>query len=71
MNRWLLICALMLSVCAAWAGEDVKAKVVGVKDGDTLSVLCDGSAKTVRLAGIDCPEKGQPYCTKAKQFTSG
>ena len=45
-------------------------RVVGVTDGDTISVMRDGKAVKVRLAGIDCPEKTQPYGNAAKQFTS-
>src|SRR5438128_138901 len=30
----------------------------------------NGKAEKIRLHGIDCPEKGQPFGTKAKQFTS-
>jgi len=44
--------------------------VVGVSDGDTIKVMREGRAVKVRLHGIDCPEKGQPYGTKAKRFTS-
>ena len=45
--------------------------VVGIKDGDTVVVL-DGlnHQTTLRLAEVDCPEKNQPFGTKAKQFTS-
>ena len=47
------------------------AKVVGVKDGDTILVLLgDKSQKTLRLAEVDCPESGQPFGKNAKQFTS-
>ena len=45
-------------------------KVVGVKDGDTIEVLFEGKAQTIRLLDIDCPEKSQAYGMKAKQFTS-
>lgn len=45
-------------------------KVIGVKDGDTISLLIDGKEQTVRFAHIDCPEKKQPFGTKAKQFVS-
>ena len=45
-------------------------RVVGVVDGDTIDVLHNGKAKRVRLYGIDCPEKKQPYGKKAKRFTS-
>lgn len=45
-------------------------KVVGVSDGDTISVMHNGKAERTRLSGIDCPEKGQPFGQRAKQFTS-
>lgn len=43
---------------------------MGVTDGDTIKVLRDGRAVTVRLEGIDCPEAGDDFSTKAKNFTS-
>jgi micrococcal nuclease len=45
-------------------------KVIAVKDGDTIEVLLNGKAQRVRFAHIDCPEKNQPYGTKAKVYTS-
>lgn len=45
-------------------------KVVGVSDGDTISVMRGGRAVEVRLHGIDCPEEKQAFGTKAKKFTS-
>src|SRR2546426_11174143 len=45
-------------------------KVVGVTDGDTITVLHNGKGERGRLHGIDCPEKGQAFGKKAKQFTS-
>ena len=51
-------------------GNTFKGKVVGVSDGDTISVMRDGRAVKVRLHGIDCPEKKQPFGTRAKRFTS-
>ena len=47
-----------------------EGKVTAIKDGDTYKVLYDGSEKTIRLAHIDCPEKKQPFGSKAKQFAS-
>ena len=41
-------------------------KVIGIKDGDTVSILVEGTEKTVRLAHIDCPEKKQPFGNNAK-----
>lgn len=40
--------------------------VVGISDGDTLTVLVDQSPVKVRLWGIDTPEKTQAYGAKAK-----
>jgi len=42
-----------------------------VSDGDTVSVMNDGGSARVRLNGIDCPESGQDFGARAKQFTSG
>lgn len=47
------------------------AKVVGISDGDTITVLLEGNIqKKLRLAEVDCPESGQPFGKNAKQFTS-
>lgn len=49
------------------------AKVVSVKDGDTIVVVGDSMREVViRLYGVDTPErkKGQPYNRNAKDFTS-
>ena len=50
--------------------ESNSYKVIGIKDGDTFVVLIDGKEQVVRLEHIDCPEKKQPFGTKAKQFAS-
>ena len=65
-----LVLALSLlfpSISCAWSGE-----VVGVADGDTITVLHSKTLKLVaiRLYGIDCPEKGQAFNKRARQFTS-
>ena len=49
---------------------DFSGRVVGISDGDTLKVMHNGNAEKIRLYGIDCPEKGQAYGNKAKQFMS-
>jgi endonuclease YncB( thermonuclease family) len=55
------------SLTWAWSGE-----VVGITDGDTITVLNSKTLKDVkiRLYGIDTPERGQAFGKKAKQFTS-
>jgi len=50
---------------AGWTGE-----VVGVADGDTLTVLRDRTPVKIRLAEIDCPERGQPFGQRAKQHAA-
>ena len=61
----LLIFILFPALLWAWEG-----KVVGVADGDTITVMHDGKGEKIRLYGIDCPEKKQAFGSKAKQFTS-
>lgn len=48
------------------------AKVIGVKDGDTIDILYEGKPITIRFAHVDCPEikKGQPYGQSAKKYTA-
>ena len=60
-----LLCALAIAAIATFSG-----KVVSVSDGDTISIIRDGRSVRIRLDGIDCPELGQDFGTKAKQFTS-
>ena len=64
---WLVAFALASSVPFA---QDFNAKVIGVADGDTISVLRDGRRVTIRLDGVDCPEGGQDFSQRAKSFTS-
>ena len=56
--------ALSLSV-SAWA--DITGKVVGVTDGDTITVLRDRQQVKVRLVDIDAPEKAQPFGNRSKR----
>jgi len=42
-------------------------RVVSVHDGDTLRAIDDGKAEQrIRLAGIDAPERGQPFGNVAR-----
>lgn len=49
----------------------LQGSVVGVGDGDTIKVL-DSNQRlySVRLMGIDAPEKAQPFGQKSKQSLS-
>jgi micrococcal nuclease len=46
------------------------ATVIGVSDGDTLTVLDKGRPVKVRLANIDAPEKQQAFGARSKQSLS-
>jgi endonuclease YncB( thermonuclease family) len=51
--------------------ERISGKVVSIADGDTFTILTEGNKQVkIRFYGIDCPESGQDFGTKAKQFTS-
>ena len=47
-----------------------EAKVIGIKDGDTVEVLYNNTPIVIRLEHIDCPEKKQPFGKRAKQYIS-
>lgn len=50
--------------------EEITAKVVGISDGDTITVLHEGKEIRIRFNGIDSPEKNQAFGQRAKEFTS-
>lgn len=56
-----LVLSLLLLLPSLAQAEQLTGKVVGISDGDTLSVLREGKAVKVRLYGIDTPEKGQAF----------
>jgi micrococcal nuclease len=72
-----LLCGGLLLRCGtgdpglgAALSQGFQGRVVAVKDGDTVEVMREGKAVRVRLQHVDCPEKGQPFGTAAKQFTA-
>lgn len=67
----MMIRLLILLLFAAGAhAETLQGRVVGITDGDSLTVLVDRTPIKVRLAEIDSPEKKQPFGTRAKQALS-
>jgi len=68
--RSLLACVMVMLGGLAQA-ESLVGRVVGVADGDTITVL-DGEKMQhrIRLAGIDAPEKGQPFGSRSKENLS-
>jgi micrococcal nuclease len=64
---WLAVWTLLVGAAAA---QEFAGRVVGVTDGDTLTVLHARHPETVRLQGVDAPEKRQAYGERAKRFTA-
>jgi endonuclease YncB( thermonuclease family) len=68
---WCVLAGVLLLQCAA-AREELVATATHVFDGDSfVARLADGAKIEVRLAGIDAPEKGQPYADKARGALRG
>ena len=59
--------AIAFSAHAVMAQRILEGRVTRVFDGDTVELLSEGETIRVRLAGIDTPERGQPWATKSKQ----
>ena len=57
--------ALMLLTTATNAGT-LTGLVVGITDGDTLTLLVDRQQYKIRIAGIDAPERHQAWGDKSK-----
>lgn len=66
----LSVLLLLFSLPSLVHSQDFTGQVVGITDGDSIHVMHNGRAEKVRLHGIDCPEKGQPFGRRAKQATS-
>lgn len=64
-------CAMVLIFVTFTASADISGRIVRVLDGDTVEVLeTDNRLTRVRLAGIDAPEKSQPFGQRSRQELS-
>lgn len=64
--RVLISAALLIGLNAANA-EQISGYVVGITDGDTLTLLVDHQPRKIRFVGIDAPERRQPFGERSKQ----
>ncbi len=68
MKYWLLTLFFLVSSVQA---ETLTGRVVGVSDGDTITVLDNTNTQfKIRLSGIDAPEKKQPFGQVSKKSLS-
>ncbi len=60
--QYIIICFISLILYSPALADTLQGKVFKVADGDTITIV-DNSGKKhrIRLAGIDAPEKDQPY----------
>jgi endonuclease YncB( thermonuclease family) len=66
----LVVIALSVLTTATHA-ETLTGRVVGIADGDTLTLLdATNTQHKIRLAGIDSPEKSQPFGQHCKKSLS-
>lgn len=68
-RSWLLFLPITLWIVAYFAwGDTLSGRVVGVADGDTVTVLdADHQQYKIRLSGIDAPEKAQAFGQRSKE----
>jgi micrococcal nuclease len=72
-DLWFAKLMLATAFCVGAPGAAVanfEGRVVGIHDGDTLTVRVEGKRVRVRLDGIDAPELGQPYGKSARRSLS-
>jgi len=67
------LCCLLIYLISAIGvqAETLVGKVVGITDGDTITVLdADKTEHKIRLMGIDAPEKKQDFGNESKKALS-
>lgn len=65
------ILLILLMLTSFLYGTDIQGKVVGISDGDTLTILDNSKTQyKIRLAQIDAPESSQDFGNASKQNLS-
>lgn len=66
---WCALLLLCLCGCQPRSDNALRGRVVGVQDGDTLTLLtADRRQVKIRLAEIDAPERRQPFGQRSRQM---
>lgn len=69
MKHLLVLLAVLAMSFSVHGGNVLNGKVITVIDGNTIEMIADDNESyTIMLFGIDCPELGQQFGEKAKQF---
>lgn len=63
----LLVIAACCWASIAYGAEAMIGEVIGITDGDTLTILVDRKPVKVRLSEIDAPESKQDFGTRSRQ----
>ena len=61
----------LLLITTSTSAAEILGEVIGIADGDTITVLQNRTQYKIRLYGIDTPEKSQAFGNRAKRFISG
>ena len=70
-NLRVLLTSLLLATSGLSLADVLVGQVVGVSDGDTITLLdANKTQHKIRLAGIDAPEKAQPFGQASKKNLS-
>ena len=70
-SLWLPLLLGVMAFAHPSMGQTITGRVVGVSDGDGLTLLVSGNRQVkVRLEGIDAPENGQEFSRNAKEGLS-
>jgi hypothetical protein len=73
----IFLLVLLITINYSWLDSYVikefsggeRAEVIRVIDGDTFEIMYNGNKTSVRLLGINTPEKGEVYYSEAKNLT--
>lgn len=66
----IILTAISVTFILTIERENGNYEVLRVADGDSFTLLRNNTKLEIRLYGIDCPERKQPFHKKAERLTS-